>query len=424
MFNIKYKFTALVAVMVVMAAVAMGCQNEKENKDNELVENTAPTKETEVNKTEAPVAEPTVVPTEIPSVESTVEPTVEPTEEPTEVPTVEPTEKPTVAPATKNPTKAPVVTKTPTKKPVVTKTPTKKPVTTKTPTKAPTTKKPTTTKNPNADGEAYKVGNVTVTPVKGVTMWSKNAGNIRTKPWTGEGSEVVGQEYYSEIKVTGICSNGFIQYKLSEKNGDIYTGTVYINKKFLYTEKPKEFIMNGYDPVYVIKEAHKRLEAKGFNLWTADYEENVATFEANIKELEDTVKSIEDGTYEFIDNWTEEERQAFYEENKNGLEATKQALKEYIQFATVDIHKHKAIVDPDEELGSYEAVTFNINLNRMHIRPSVLTAGCKNLDDIINCIVEQYEYNREVGSARQDYVWVYYGIIEQHGETYYRFYLT
>ena len=226
--------------------------------------------------------------------------------------------------------------------------------------------------------------------------------------------------------MTGICSNGFIQYKISEKNGGCYTGTVYINKKYLYTDKPKEFIMNGYDPVYVIKEAHKRLEAKGFNLWTADYDENVATFEANIKELEDTVKSMEDGTFDFVaaNCWTEEERQALYEENKNGLEATKQALKEYIQFATVDIHKHEMINDPYEELGSFEGVSFNINLNRLHIKPCIISSHCKNLDDIINCIVEQYEYNREVGSARQDYVWVYYGIIEQHGETYYEFYLT
>ncbi len=420
------KLLKLVAVMTIMAAVATGCTNNDNNK--EVVDNTVPSAEANVAPTKEPAPVVTVAPSEDDEPTKEAEPTVEP-DEPTTVPTDEPTEVPTEAPTvepTKEPTKAPVATKTP-----ATKTPaTKKPTTTKTPTKAPATKaptkKPTATKTPNAAGEPYKVGNVTVTPVSGVTMWSKNGGNIRTKPWTGDGSVVVGQEYYSEIKVTGICSNGFIQYKVSEKNGDCYTGTVYINKKYLYTDKPKEFIMNGYDPVYVIKEAHKRLEAKGFHLWTADYDEVVADFKANIAELEKVVEAMENGTFDFVaaNCWTEEERNKLYEKKKNGLEATKKALADYIQFATVDIHKHKKISDPDEELGSYEGVTFNINLNRLHINSSVLTAGCENVDDIINCIVEQYEYNREVGSARQDYVWVYYGIIEKNGETYYRFYLT
>lgn len=441
-----------IALIVMCVGVLLfGCSNQENPSDdrleNEKVETTAPVIETAeptapADETAAPVE--TVAPTE-PA--KTDEPTTEPTEVPTVEPTVEPTTEPTVKPTvepTKQPTKAPVVTKAPTKAPVVTKAPTKKPVVTKAPTKAPATKQPTTTKNPNAAGKPYKVGNVTVTPVKGVTMWSRNHGLVRTKPWTSnslnwgdydfnwknvteKNSVILAHQYYSEIDVTGICSNGFIQYYI---NNSEYKGYVYTHKDQLYTEKPIEFTYKGYDPVEdVIKPALEKLKKKGFHLYTDDADDTIEWMKENIEADKKILKSIEDGTFDFltVNCWTEEEEEEYEKMIRQSIKDGEKAIKEYEQYMKVDIYKYEAIENPYAEIGNFEGITFNCNLNRLHVSPSVIADGCENLDDIVDCIVRQFEFNREHNTARADYVWIYYGVIEDIGsakETCYEFYLT
>ena len=434
-------------IVMCIGILLIGCSNQENPSDNRLENNTKPSADitataeptAPADETAAPVE--TVAPTE-PA--KTDEPTTEPTEVPTVEPTVAPTTEPTVAP-TKQPTKEPAVTKTPTKAPVVTKAPTKKPVVTKTPTKAPATKQPTTTKNPNAAGKPYKVGNVTVTPVKGVTMWSKNQGLIRTKPWTTnslnwgdygfdwkkvteKNSVILGHQYFSEIEVTGICSNGFIQYYIDDGE---YKGKVYTHKDQLFTEKPKEFYFKGYDPKEVIKMAHKKLKKKGFTLMTDYNEEMIAAFDRDIKELEADLKAMEDGTYDYsealgVNRWTKEEEEEVYKETKSYLEASIEEKEKYIQYWTIDVHKHKPIKDPYEELGSFQGVFANQNLNRLHIDICIgfYEDGMDTPEDIANALVSQYELNVEMGNAFQNDCWIYYGEGKMSGEKVYWFYLT
>lgn len=417
-----------------------GCSNQSENPSDDKILD---------NETKAPVVEseaPSVVPSESPSeVPSEPEPTMEgvvaptkeaavETEEPSEVPepTVEPTKEPTKAPVTKEPTKAPA-TKTPTKKPVTTKTPTKAPAT-----KAPT-KKPTATKTPNAAGEPYKVGNVTVTPVTGVTMWSKNQGYIRTKPWTSntldasdydfdwkdvkdKHSVILGWQYYNEIKVTGICSNGFIQYWVNDANLD-YKGYVYTHKDQLFTEKPKEFTYKGYDPVEdIIKPALKKLKAEGFTISTDGRDANIKISLDNVAKNEAILKQIEEGTYPFPDNWSQSRIDEFKAETEELLEQAKQGV-ESAQDYYDWLLKYEPITEEYVGTLGYESLSLNKNLNRVDVHPSVATAGVKTTQDMVNLIVEEYKFNRDNETGRDEYVWIHYREVKEDGETYYRFYL-
>ena len=398
-----------------------GCSNQSENPSDDKILD---------NETKAPVVEseaPSVIPSEVPSepeptMEGVVAPTKEAaveTEEPSEVPTVEPTKEPTKAPVTKEPTKAPA-TKTPTKKPVTTKTPTKAPAT-KTP-----TKKPTATKKPNAAGEPYKVGNVTVTPVKDMVVYSRDHGYVRSKPWTGSGSEVLTTQFFSEIHVTGICSNGFYQYQ-TKIGGKLMT--VYTHKDQLYTEKPKELTFKGYDPVKVIKLTHKKLKEKGFTLRTDEKAEVVASIKADINRIKEEIKSMDEGTFDYltVNCWTDEECQAYYKEKKESLEWCEQRLNNYTYWIDVELHEHKPVSDPDKELGSYQGVFWNKNMNRMTIA-SCVAVNSSNItceEDIADELVKQCELNVECGNAFQDYIWIYYGERKQNsGEEVYWFYIT
>ena len=336
------------------------------------------------------------------------------------------TPKPTVKATEK--TKVTATPKPATKKPTATAT--AKPTTTKpaaTATAKPATKKPAATSRPstgsvpeaktdadvekyNKQGTTYKVAGITVTPCTPKQAWA-DAGYIRINPdYTISADKAIcGCWGGQELRVTAICSNGFVQvedvtvyptgkkapyYKWSLINTKHHY--VYTNEKYMQYTKPKWATFKGYDPEEdVIKPVLRILKANGHKIYGDDKEKQIKTEKAWLKDLEENfpnniaeyknllaIGEIDQSTY---NEWVKEDKKRIEDQKK---------LIKYLENLDYMNDSHRGVYDPNKP---GNPVFYNQNQNRFGMSglADEDLGGIHSTDDIVADILTAYGIGRD-----------------------------
>ena len=313
----------------------------------------------------------------------------------------------TAKPAATTRPAATVTPKPATAKPAATATP--KPATAK-----PATKKPAATATPkpsasipeakteadvikyNKQGIRYKVGNTYVTPCKEEKKAWADSGYKRVLP--NQDCEILGHWVTAELRVTGICDNGFVQvrnvtvYPTGKKGSEYVEDTegvkhslFYTHKDFIKYEAPIWTKMRGYDPEEVCRRVLLRLKAKGHKIYGDNKEEDLKYAKEMLKEAEGYLDENK-----MLYKSGQIDKKTFDEYNKDANAQIKEA-KDYVKYLeNLDYINDSHEVEFDSKhLGHPEF--FNQNLNRIPYTWGFFSEdGTENIDDIVNYLCSAY----------------------------------